>query len=127
MTGRSHVDAQPNENGNGVSCDHAQSPDGLPHMVVRHVTPSSGVFTVFSRGSRIVFFSAALGIQIFGPKQLATVATLSVEYFIIMLFLVMGVVVMRRFYRNHDGDGDDVDTSAEKTPQTGSQHDIEQG
>ena len=33
-----HVDAQSNEIGNGVSCNHAQSSGCFPHMVVRHPT-----------------------------------------------------------------------------------------
>ena len=49
--------------------------------------------------------------------------TLSVEFFIIALFLVMGVMVMRLFSK--DSDEDEVDASAEKQqPLTGSQHGV---
>lgn len=124
VTGGSHVCTQRKGigNGNGVSCNHAQSPDCLPLVVVRHVAPSSRVFTLFSHGSRIALFFAALMIQIFGPKQLATLTTLSVECFIILSFVVMGVSVMRLFYRNHDED--DEDTPAEKKSPTRSQQTV---
>ena len=49
--------------------------------------------------------------HIFRPKGLATVTTLSVECAIIVMFVFMGVRVMRLFYRNDDGD--DVNTSTE--------------
>ena len=63
------------------------------------------------QGSRIAFFSVALAMHIFRPKGLATVTTLSVECAIIVMFVFMGVRVMRLFYRNDDGD--DVNTSTE--------------
>jgi hypothetical protein len=126
MTGGSHVDAQSNEIGNGVSCNHAQSSDCLPHMVVRHLNSSSRAFTLCLHGSRIALFSAALAVQIFGRKERVTVVTLSVECFIIVFFMTMGAWVMRLFSRNDDVN--DVDASTEKNPPlTGSQHDIEQG
>ncbi|KAI9567654.1 hypothetical protein HD554DRAFT_2173061 [Boletus coccyginus] len=100
----------------------SQTKTGMAFLAITHSLPMASL--IWS----IVCFSAALAVQIFGPKHLATVATLSVEYFIIVFFAVMGVVVMRWFYRNHDGDGDDVDPSAEKDPaQTGLPHDVEQG
>ena len=37
----SHGDGQSNENGHGESRRHAQSPDLLPHMIVRRVNPPS--------------------------------------------------------------------------------------
>lgn len=126
MTGGSHVDAQSNEIGNGVSCNHAQPSDCLPHMVVRHFNPSSGTFMPCLHGSRIALFSAALAVQIFGRKERATVVTLSVECFIIVFFVAMGVWVMQLFSRNDDVH--DVGASTEKNlPLTGSQPDIEQG
>ena len=36
VTGGSYEDTQSNEMGDGVSCDHAQSSDCLPRVVVRH-------------------------------------------------------------------------------------------
>ncbi|KAG6380356.1 hypothetical protein JVT61DRAFT_8468 [Boletus reticuloceps] len=60
----------------------------------------------------IVLFSAALAVQIFGRKELAIVATLSVEFLIIVSFVVMGVRVMRLFYSN--GGEDNVDTPTER-------------
>ena len=84
---------------------------------------SSRVLTLCLHGSRIALFTAALAIQIFGRKERATVVTLSVEFFIIVLFLVMGVMVMRLFSK--DDDEDEVDASAEKHPPlTGSQHGV---
>lgn len=54
--------------------------------------------------SRITHFSAALAVQIFCPKEHATVATLSVKVLVIILFVVMG---MKVFSQNDDGrDGD---------------------
>ena len=85
--------------------------------------PSSRVLTLCLHGSRIALFFAALAIQIFGRKERATVVTLSVEFFIIALFLVMGVMVMRLFSK--DNDEDEVGASAEKQqPLTGSQHGV---
>ena len=86
-------------------------------MVVRHLNPSLRAFTLCLHGTRIVLFSAALAVQIFRPKERATVATLSVECFIIVLFMVMGVRVMWLFSKNHDVDDEDaVDTYTEKKP-----------
>lgn len=109
-----------------MSRDHTQSSVCLPHMVVRHLNPSSRSFTLCLHGFRIVLFSAALAVQIFGRKERATVATLSVECFIIALCVVMGLRVMWLSSGNEDVDG--VDAFTEKSPPlTGSQHDIEQG
>ena len=103
-------------------------------MVVCYFNPSSRAFTLCSHGSRIVLFSGGLAVQIFRPKERATFVTLSVECFIIVLFVVMGVTVMRLFSRNDHVD--DVDASTENNQlefevrglsPTGSQHDIEQG
>ena len=49
--------------------------------------------------------------------------TISVQCFTIVVFVVIGVRVMRLFSRNNDGD----DSTEKNTPLTGSQHDIEQG
>ena len=62
MKGGSHMDAQSNEIGSGLACNHALPSDCLPHMVVRHLNPSSRAFTLCClHGSRIALFSAALG------------------------------------------------------------------
>ncbi|KAN0094472.1 hypothetical protein V8E55_002759 [Tylopilus felleus] len=75
----------------------------------------------------IALFSVALAVQIFGPKQHATVSTLSVECLIIAIFMVIGVRVMRHFSKNDDGD-EVLDISVEKhSSPTGSPRDIEQG
>ena len=126
MTGGSHVETQSNEIGNGVSCNHTQSSDCFPHMVVRHLNLLSHAFTLCLYGPRIALFSAALAVQIFGQKERTTVATLSIECLIIVLFVVMGMRVMRPFSRNDSVDGVDAVTE-KKQPVTGSQHDIEQG
>ena len=108
-----------------MSRDHAQSSVCLPHMVVRHLNPSSRSFTLGLHGFRIVLFSAALAVQIFGRKERATVATLSVECFIIVLCVVMGLRVM---WLSSGNEEDGVDAFTEKNPPvTGSQHDIERG
>ena len=94
-------------------------------MVVRHIhfNPSSRAFTLCLHGSRIVLFATVFAVQIFGPKERATVVTLSVEGFIIVLFLVMGVRVKLLYSTN-----DEVDAPTENNPPLpGSQHDIEQG
>ena len=57
--------------------------------------------------SRIALFSVALAVQIFGRRESATVATLSVEVLVIFLFVFMGMRVFRPFSQNDDGqDGD---------------------
>jgi hypothetical protein len=90
------------------------------------LSTSSRAFTLFLHDSRIVLFSAALAVQIFGPKERATVTTLSVECFIIVLCVAMGLRVVW-LLSGKDG-VDDVDASTEQIPAlTGSQHDIEQG
>lgn len=67
-------------------------------------------------------FSPRLSVQIFGRKGRATVTAVSVECFIIVLFVVMGARAMRLFSRNDDVD--DVDASTEENP---SQHEIGHG
>jgi hypothetical protein len=96
-------------------------------MVVSHLHPSSRAFTLCLHGSRIVLFSAALVVQIFGPNERATVVTLSVECFVIVLFGVMGAWVMRLFSRNDDVDDVDASTEKKNPPPTGLQHGIAQG
>ena len=92
-------------------------------MVVRHLDPASRAFAHCLHGSRIVLFATAFAVQIFGPKERATVVTLSVECFIIVLFLVMGVRVKLLYSTN-----DEVDAPTENNPPpAGTQHDIEQG
>ena len=69
----------------------------------------------------------ALAVQIFGPKEPATVTALSIECAIIVVFVVMGTSVMQLLDREDDS-GDSADTSSEEDPRlTGSQPDIEQG
>lgn len=73
-------------------------------------------------------------IQIFAPKELATITTLGVECFILVLFVFMSGFVLRLFSRN---DGADVDIPEghdeheeheENIPlPTGLQHDVELG
>ena len=90
-------------------------------------TPSSSFTHLLTFGPRIALFSVALAVQIFGPKEHATVSTLSVECLIIVIFAVMSVRVMRHFYKNDDGD-EVLDISAENhSSPTGSPRDIEQG
>ena len=62
--------------------------------------------------SRIALFSAALPVQIFGRKEPATVATLSVEALVIIFFVSMGMTVMPHFSQNNDER--DEDASADK-------------
>ncbi|KAH0831362.1 hypothetical protein J3R83DRAFT_14025 [Lanmaoa asiatica] len=74
----------------------------------------------------IALFSTALAIQIFGPKELATVTTLGVECLILVLSGFMSVVVMRLFSKGDDVD--DADTSVEEiSSSTRSLSDVEQG
>ena len=66
---------------------------------------------------RIALFSVALAVQIFGRKEPVTVATLSVEVLLIILFVFMGMRVTRLFSQNDDGQ--DGDASANSTRVTG--------
>ena len=66
--------------------------------------------------SRIALFSAALAVQIFRPIEPATVATLSVEVLIIVLFMAMGMRVMRHFFQDDDGRDEDVPTGNNSHP-----------
>ncbi|KAF8558566.1 hypothetical protein OG21DRAFT_1074113 [Imleria badia] len=98
----------------------SQTKSGMACLAITHSLPIASL--IWS----IALFSAALAVQIFGSKELATVTALSVECAIIVAFAVMGVGVMRLFYRNDDED--DVDSSMDKnSPPTGTQPDIEQG
>ncbi|KAN0094484.1 hypothetical protein V8E55_002771 [Tylopilus felleus] len=65
----------------------------------------------------IALFSVALAVQIFGRKEPVTVATLSVEVLLIILFVFMGMRVTRLFSQNDDGQ--DGDASANSTRVTG--------
>ncbi|KAG8216239.1 hypothetical protein J3R82DRAFT_8280 [Butyriboletus roseoflavus] len=76
--GGSHEDTQSEKMGNGMSCNHAQSSDCLPRMVI------------------------------FGPKELVTIVTLGVECYILVLFGVMSGFVMQLFSRNDDVDAVDT-------------------
>ena len=79
-----------------------------------------------SHVSRITLFSTALAIQIFGQEDRATVVTLGVECFILVLFGIMSSFVMQLFYKNDNVD--DVDPPEDHNPPpTGRQHDVEQG
>lgn len=93
-------------------------------MVVRHLNPSSCAFTLCLHDSRFVLLSAAFAVQIFRPKELATVATISTEYFSIVLFGITSVSVMKLFSRD---DVDDVDGSTEMNPPVTGSRDIELG
>ncbi|KAN0094481.1 hypothetical protein V8E55_002768 [Tylopilus felleus] len=94
---------------------------GMACLAITHSLPIASL--IWS----IALFSVALAVQIFGPKEHATVSTLSVECLIIVIFAVMGVRVMRHFYKNDDGD-EVLDISAENhSSPTGSPRDIEQG
>ena len=124
----SHVDAQSNDIGNsGMSCNHgAQSSDYFLRTVVRHFNSSSraSMLCLAIHGSRTcALFSVALAAQIFGRQERTTVVTISVRCFTIVVFVLMGVRVMRLFPGNNDGD----DSTEKNTPLTGSQHDTEQG
>jgi len=100
----------------------SQTKSGMACLAITHSLPLASL--IWS----IALFFAALAIQIFGRKERATVVTLSVECFIIVLFVVMGVTVMRLFSKDDDEDEVDHDASAEKHPPlTGSQPDIERG
>ena len=92
-------------------------------MVVRHFNPLLCLLPFHSHGSRITLFSTCLAIQIFGPKELATVTTLGVECFILVLFGVMSRFVMQLFSR--DDDVEDDDTSATNNPPpAGQEHNV---
>ncbi|KAH0831363.1 hypothetical protein J3R83DRAFT_14026 [Lanmaoa asiatica] len=74
----------------------------------------------------IALFSTALAIQIFSPKERATVTTLGVECLILVLSGFMSMVVLRLFSR--DDDVDDVDIPEEEIlSPTRSLPDVEQG
>lgn len=106
-----------------MSCDHTQSSDRFAHMVVRHF---NFVATRYSYSFRIALFSTALAVQIFGPKERATVTILGAECLIIMLFGVVGFGVTRLFCAGDDVH--DVGTPAEKVPPLEtSQRDVELG
>jgi hypothetical protein len=94
---------------------------GMACLAITHSLPIASL--IWS----IVLFSAALVVQIFGPNERATVVTLSVECFVIVLFGVMGAWVMRLFSRNDDVDDVDASTEKKNPPPTGLQHGIAQG
>ena len=122
VTGESNEDAQSIEMGNGMSCNHAQSSHCLPYMVVRRLSTQSCPFPPHSHVSRITLFSTALAIQIFAPKELATITTLGVECCILVLSVFMSGFVMRLFSRNNDIL--DMDASVDNNPPTGSHQDV---
>ena len=62
------------------------------------ISTHSRNYSLHSHGSRIALFSAALPTQIFGPKEFATVTTLGVECFILVLFGIMSSYVMQLFF-----------------------------
>ncbi|KAG8215527.1 hypothetical protein J3R82DRAFT_9179 [Butyriboletus roseoflavus] len=71
----------------------------------------------------ITLFSTALAIQIFSPKERATIVTLGVECFILVLFGAMSRFVMQLFAR--DEDVEVVDPSAKNNPATrGQEHHV---
>ncbi|KAG8215528.1 hypothetical protein J3R82DRAFT_9180 [Butyriboletus roseoflavus] len=62
----------------------------------------------------ITLFSVALAIQIFGPKERATIVSLGVECFILLLFGAMSSFVIGLFFRNNDTES--VDASTKNDP-----------
>ncbi|KAG9310115.1 hypothetical protein JVU11DRAFT_9727 [Chiua virens] len=70
--------------------------------------------------SRTVFLwqalSGPLAIQLFGPKQRATIVTLGIECFIIVFFIMMCFSVTRMLCRFGDSEGDDDGSSSEEIP-----------
>ena len=80
-----------------MSRHHARLPDRLPRMVVCRVKPiAPSVHALLTLVLGIALLSAAITgtAQIFGPKEPATAATLSVEVPTIVLLMVMGVRVI---------------------------------
>jgi len=99
----------------------SQSNMGMACLSIAHSLPIACL--VWS----ITLFSAALAVQIFGTKELAIVATLGVECFILVLLAGVSVRVLRWFSRN-DVDDDEKDTSEKSSEEKGvSQHDVERG
>lgn len=118
------------QNKTGMACLAITHSLPIASLIWSCVTSTSGrqsvVSWLYSHDPRITLFSTALGVQIFAPKERATVATLGVECLIIVLFGIVGFGVTRLF-SGSDGVGD-VDTSAEQvTPLALSQCDVELG
>lgn len=83
-----------------------------------HLNPPLRAFTLcFVLVLESHFSPRPYAVQILGPKERATDATLSVECLIIVLFVAMGVRAMSLLPRNDDAD--DVDASTEKNALTG--------
>ncbi|KAN0094473.1 hypothetical protein V8E55_002760 [Tylopilus felleus] len=79
----------------------SQTKTGMAGLAITHSLPIASL--IWS----IALFSVALAVQIFGRRESATVATLSVEVLVIFLFVFMGMRVFRPFSQNDDGqDGD---------------------
>ncbi|KAH0831360.1 hypothetical protein J3R83DRAFT_14022 [Lanmaoa asiatica] len=122
------------------------SKPGMACLAITHSLPIA--CSIWS----IVLFSTALAIQIFRPKELATITPLGVECLILVLSGWMSVVVMWLFTKNNDpdtyvagfismvvrrlfsrnDDANDADTSEENHPpltgsQADSQRDLELG
>lgn len=97
--------------------------------VIQHMVTS---LQFHSHITRITLFSTALAIQIFGPKDFATVVTLGTECLVLILFWVVSRFVMHLlswiYAKEHGDDGDDGDDIAEEIsfPRE-SQHDVEEG
>ena len=66
--------------------------------------------------SRTALLAVALAVQIFGPKEPVTVATLSMEVLAIILLVFMGMRVMQFFSRNDDGRDGDASTGKNSDP-----------
>ncbi|KAG8216241.1 hypothetical protein J3R82DRAFT_8282 [Butyriboletus roseoflavus] len=101
---------------------------GMACLAITHSLPISCL--IWS----ITLFSAALAVQIFGPAEPPTVATLGVECLILVLFGLISSFVLRLFSGDDTDDGGDggdrseEDDSDEKiSSATGSQHDVEEG
>lgn len=114
---------------------------GMPCLAIMHSVPVASLLWSYviqhmvastpldSYVSRTTLFSTALAIQIFGPKDHVTIATLGIECLVLILFWLLGGVMMQQFCRTYDEeyrvDGDDSDEKISSSKE--SQHDVEEG
>lgn len=102
------------QNKTGMACLAITHSLPIASLIWSCVISSSGRHPQYLHGSRITLFSTALAVQIFGPKERATVMTLGVECLIIVLFGAVGFGVTQLF--SGSDDVGEVDTLAEDVP-----------
>ncbi|KAG9310167.1 hypothetical protein JVU11DRAFT_9788 [Chiua virens] len=92
----------------GVLRALTQARSGMACLAITHSLPMASL--IWS----IALFSTALAIQLFSPKQLATIVTLGTECFIIVVLAMISSFVTGMFYEH--GDTGEVDTFEEMPP-----------